>query len=96
MSMTRPIPPALREHLAANPEYSRCSIPDENCGGVIQWHHHFRFAGSRTDDAFGIISVCKYHHDHEAAHKAQLDAVMMSRVTDADRVKYNKTIWPRV
>lgn len=95
MVLTRPIPQDTRDQLNALPEYHRCNVPDANCSGNIQWHHHATYQGKRIDDAFGIIAICDYHHDHLTApvhHK--LDAIMMGRVDDTIRAKYPKKIWP--
>ena len=75
--------------------YSRCCIADSECSGVIQWHHHFNYAGKRTDDTFGILPVCEFHHRHESRHdiKEKLDAITKSRMTEEDKLKYPKKVW---
>jgi hypothetical protein len=96
MALTRPIPQDTRNQLSTFPEYARCNVADVNCLGRIQWHHHFVYAGKRTDDPFGIIAICAYHHDHLIALvRRKLDAIMMARVTDEIRVKYHKAVWPK-
>ena len=95
MALTRPIPQDTRNQLSMFPEYARCNVPDENCSIPIQWHHHFVYAGKRTDDPFGIVAICTYHRDHMTGQiRRRLDAIMITRVDETIRAKYPKKIWP--
>ena|ERR1700730_580339 len=97
MALTRPISQDIRDQFDALPTYHHCNVPDKNCSGYIEWHHYFVYAGKRTDDPFGIIAICDYHHDHMTARtRRKLDAIMIGRVTEEIRVKYPRAVWPRV
>jgi len=95
-NLRRPIPEHIRAQLDADPEYHRCALSGIGyCDGRIQWHHYLKVAGRRTDDPEGIIALCEHHHDKESLHKADLDRILMSRVTPELRAKYPRAIWPR-
>lgn len=94
--MTRPIPEDIRAKLDADPEYHRCALRNLGmCEGRIQWHHHLKVAGKRTDDPEGIFALCEWHHNKESLYKADLDRTMMRRITPALRAKYPRAVWPR-
>lgn len=71
MSLTRPIPKTVRDQLADDPYMRACCCADANCRGGIQWHHHHTSRGSRTDDPWGILPSCDWHHSHAFLRKVK-------------------------
>jgi hypothetical protein len=94
-SMTCPIPPKMRKEMSEDPFYSKCCIKHPECSGRIQFHHHFRYAGKRQKEKFGILPVCEWIHEREKNYdiRIQLDEVMKSRMTEEDRKKYPNRKW---
>lgn len=93
-SMTKPIPPKMREELANDPFMHQCVLSLWSpCMGDIQWHHALSYAGRRQNEKGSILPVCKYHHEKEAQFRKQLNAIMYTRMTDADRAKYPRKKW---
>lgn len=96
MSLTRPIPKAVREKLSADPFYKVCCIADEHCSeGKVEWHHNLTFAGKRVDDDFGILPACHLHHLRASVRDIheRFDYVMLSRAFDAINAKYERGGW---
>ena len=91
-SMTKPIPPKQRQEMSEDPFYDECCVADGECSGVIQWHHNHKWQGKRTNEKFGILPVCEYHHRKEAIIKDNLDWVMLNRMSDTELVSYSKAI----
>jgi len=91
-SMTRPIPAEQRDEMSQDPFYQKCCVADENCSGVIQFHHNFTWQGKRTDHKFGILPVCEYHHRIEASIKDKLDWVMLNRMSDSELKQFSKAV----
>jgi hypothetical protein len=89
----RPIPPALRSEMAADPYYKRCCL----CGtmaGKIDFHHNLIYKGSQCDDRETILPLCVPCHD-KARHtetKEKLDLIMLRRMSDAQIAKYSKAV----
>ena len=92
MSIIKPIPPKIRAKLSEDHFMKECCLQSEECSGVIQWHHHLKFAGKRVNEPWCILPVCKYHHDKEAMYKSLLDAVMCQRATYDELAPYCKAI----
>lgn len=96
-SMTKPIPLKMREELANDPFMKNCCLRVvgffRECNGEIQWHHALSYAGRRQNEKGSILPVCKYHHEKEAQFRKQLNAIMYTRMTDADRAKYPRKKW---
>ena len=92
MSLTKPIPQKMREELSEDPFMERCCLRNALCRGVIQWHHHLKFAGKRVNEKWCILPVCEYHHQKESIWKNQLDQVMVSRATEEELKPYSKAI----
>ncbi len=92
MSLTKPIPPEMREEMSQDKFYSKCCIADEHCGGVIQWHHNLQFRGSRVNEIFCILPVCKKMHDKADTNeiRERLDHVMWNRATNEQITFYSK------
>ena len=93
--MTCPIPPKMRQEMNNNPWYHQCCIVHPECSGRIQWHHNLIYAGKRQNEQFGILPVCEWIHERATRRdiKEQLNAIMVSRMTDADRKKYDHRKW---
>jgi hypothetical protein len=85
-SMRSPIPEDVREKLSNDLRMKRCSISDNECSGDIEWHHNITFQGKRLDEAWAIVSVCKFHQDHEARHDISEKLLRVS----LNRASYNE------
>ena len=54
--MRSPIPKAIREELSEDPFMKTCVLAGE-CGGRIEWHHAFNYAGKRQNELWAILPV---------------------------------------
>lgn len=77
--MRVPIPPDMREQLAADPFMSRCIIY-KDCEGRIEWNHAFSYAGRRRNVIWGILPMCSKHHREEARYRALQTELMRDRI----------------
>ena len=87
--MTKPIPAKQRQEMSQDYFYSVCCVGGD-CRGNIQWHHNHKWQGKRTNERFGILPVCEYHHRIEATIKDKLDWVMLNRMSDSELDMYSK------
>lgn len=65
----RAIPKKLRNEMAADPFYSKCSregLLGHTCDGRITWEHVFIFSGRQVNKIWAIIPLCEKGHsvDH--------------------------------
>lgn len=60
--MRSPIPKAMREELSEDPFMKTCVLAGE-CGGRIEWHHAFNYAGKRQNELWAILPLCHKHHE---------------------------------
>ena len=89
----RPIPPKLRERMAADPYYKGCARADFECRGRITWEHAFTYAGKQINEFWAIIPLCEYHHLGEGLNKAVNQIIAARRATKEDRKKYPHINW---
>ena len=93
MSLTKPIPPKMREELSYDPFMSKCCLYRHHlCSGRIQWHHHLKFAGKRINEKWCILPVCELAHKEEAKYKEVLDMKMVKRARYEELVPYSKAV----
>lgn len=92
-SMVKPIPAKMRAELSEDPFMQECCVRSFSCRGRIQFHHNLIYAGKRINEYGAILPLCEYHHQKESKFKKQLNEIMSSRMTDADRAKYPKKKW---
>ena len=92
MSLTKPIPKEMREEMSQDKFYKKCCIADKECSGVIQWHHNLQWKGSRENEIFCILPVCKGHHDKAdtTVVREKLDWVMWNRASEYQITFYSK------
>jgi len=83
------VPPKLRKQLAADPEYSVCSLKGHHeCGGRITWEHAIIFSGRQVQARWAIIPVCAagqdvdYYQDSHRMDKKMNQWVALNRATD--------------
>lgn len=95
MTLIKSIPKKQREIMIGDTFYHKCCLQDKECFGKIQWHHHFKWSGKRTNDIFGILPVCEFHHRNESRKdiKERLDWIMVNRMTEIDFRKYRTRNW---
>lgn len=92
-SMTKPIPTEMKERFAEDDFMNYCCLAGNNCCGRVQFHHNLIYAGKRINEYGAILPVCEYHHEKESKFKKELNAIMYSRMTNADRAKYPRKKW---
>lgn len=96
MSLTMPIPKALRDEMDADPFYHRCCLTGEREGpyNKIDWHHNFMWAGKRVNEKWCILPVSKDMHDmvHRPGIRDSLNRIMLNRADDATLRKYSKVV----
>jgi hypothetical protein len=95
-SMQCRIPEDMREQLAADPFMQRCIFNGYECEGALQWNHAFTYGGKRQNILWGILPMCKHHHDKEAQFRYSINGVMRNRIihfnaTDDFKDKYPKS-----
>ena len=78
-SLIAPIAPKDREAMERDPFYKRCCLASPKCNGRIQWHHAATFAGKRVKERWAILPVCEWHHEHQAAFRAEQKRIILSR-----------------
>ena len=89
MSLTSPIPPALREEMSQDPYYSKCCLTGvSNVQEKIEWHHNLTFKGKRVNEKFCILPLAKSVHDK--LPKEKCDWIMWNRATDEEISRYSK------
>lgn len=89
----RPIPPKLRDEMAADPFYKRCCITG-SMRGKIEWHHALIFKGRQVNEKWAILPVSKEVHASVSNPKIKqyLDWIMLNRATDEQLKKYSKAV----
>lgn len=82
------MPTELRNELAKDKYYKRCSIEDANCKGRITWEHAMEFRGSQVQERWAIIPLCWRHHLGDLLNKEKNHWIALSRATEEDLDKY--------
>lgn len=89
----------LREELAQDPEYSRCSLQGHGeCGGRITREHALIHAGKKIQERWAIIPLCAKHHnvdeyqDDKTMVKEMNVWVALNRATDEELFRYSKAV----
>ncbi len=82
VAMRSPIPVAIREQLQDDPFMSRCIFDNLQCGGRVEWHHAFTYAGKRQNEPWSLIPLCAdFHHKEESRFRPFIKAVMQLRMS---------------
>lgn len=90
--MTCKIPEAIKKEIVGSKVNEKCCIQDNTCGGVIQWHHAFTYAGKRQNGLWCVIGLCESHHRREAQFRDKINKIISSRTTlDFILANYPKT-----
>jgi len=89
----RPIPPKMREAMAADPYYKACARADHECSGRITWEHVWIYAGRQINEVWAIIPLCWHHHLGEGLDKRENERISIARATDEDLAKYPRRKW---
>lgn len=94
MSLTRPIPLALRKKMDVQPYYHRCAITGTRSGpyAKIDWHHAFTWKGQRVNEEWCIIPLLKRIHDKASTKDVKdfVDFLILNRADDATLKRYSK------
>lgn len=96
----RPIPPKLREEMAAKPEYKTClrytALKDHICeadplnGKLIDWEHAIIFAGKQVNEVWAIIPICWYTHRGPGLKKEINIWLALNRASDEELIAISK------
>lgn len=72
-----------------------CGIPDEHCGGRIEWHHVWIYAGRQINEKWAILPLCGFHHSRAEveSYKSKICALSLSRASKEDFDKYPRADW---
>ena len=91
----RPIPPQLREQIAADPFMKRCIYPW--CGNWPEWEHAFEYSGRQINEAWAIVPVCTYHHRGAGLVKDynQYRAIIRADLADLEK-RMPKKDWQQI
>jgi len=94
MSLTRPISPKVRQVLDDDPFMHKCCISNNQCTGVIQWHHHLKYGGRRSDKPEHILPLCEYHHSYVDTRNVReiVDWVWLNRLNERQIEEISKAV----
>lgn len=97
------IPSSLREELAEDPFYTKCSRkvllndhicrPDPLTGKLIEWEHAFIYAGNQIQEKWAIIPICYLVHRGGKLNKEVNEWIALNRASEEDLTKYPKRDW---
>ena len=92
--LTRPIKLKIREQLDQNPFMHKCCIADGYCKGRIEWQHHLKWKGQRSDEPEHILPLCSYHHSKVDTREVRekVDWVWLNRLTDDQIQSISKAV----
>lgn len=100
-----PIPPSVKEQIAAHPLSGLClrrlALKDHNCQGRITWEHAVYYAGKRVNETWAIVQLCAWAHsvdqfqDGGGMNKRINEWLALSRIKDWDELmqKYPRQQW---
>ena len=91
----RPIPPKLREEMAADPLYKSCIrrrlLKDHVCQTdplkpfqVVEWEHTIQYAGKQLNEKWAIIPICWLVHRGGKLNKEVNVWIALNRATDEE------------
>lgn len=86
----RPIPPALKAEMEADPFYKKCCITGFRYE-KIEWHHNFIFAGKQLNEKWCILPVVVEVHKNLWNYREKLNWIMLNRATEATLKKYSRS-----
>lgn len=103
VSGMRKIPPKLREEMADDPYYGKCSFRALEhvtgpCGGCITWEHSIIYAGKQLNEKWAIIPLCEKHHgvgayqDITCINKELSEWVALNRASNDELAVISKAI----
>lgn len=94
MSMTMPIPRAMRDRMNADPFYKKCCVTGIEASPWvrIERHHAFTWAGKRVNEYWCIVPLEKEIHRrvHEKWIAEVVEWVILNRAGDDTLRKYSK------
>jgi hypothetical protein len=86
-----PIPPKLKQQMAADPWYKRCCITGRT--EDIEWHHAHQFSGRQTQEYWCIVPLNKEVHKNIRSWRTEremVDIIILCRADEATLKKYSK------
>lgn len=94
MSLSRPLKPKVREQLDQDPFMHKCCIANNECKGRIEWQHHLKWKGTRSDEPEHILPLCEYHHRKVDTRdiREKIDWVWLGRLTDEQIASISKAV----
>lgn len=94
MSLSRPIKSQVRDELDQDPFMHKCCVADNQCRGRIQWHHHLKWQGKRSDKPEHILPLCEFHHEKVDTKdgREKVDWVWLNRLNERQIEEISKAI----
>ena len=100
----RPIPPKLRQELEKLPRMKMCAIAPvqhlyERCGGRIEWHHVWTYAGRQINELWAIVGGCHKHHEmvkEQKAVKMSFEVASLLLADENSLKAYPKKDWAQI
>lgn len=92
-------PQKIKKYWQANPVYKCDRFDEEDCSGGLTKEHALIYSGKQIQELWAILDICEYHHainkflDAGNLDKKKHKWVAISRMTDADKLKYNRRDW---
>ena len=93
----RPIPPKMKEEMAADPFYKKCArIKDGECRGRVTIEHAIIFSGRQLNELWALLPLCSYHHsvdqyqDGPGLDKRKNWWIALNRATDEQLKEYSR------
>jgi hypothetical protein len=92
--MQKPIPAKMREEMNNDPFMHSCCLANENCEGLIEWHHNLIYGGKRQNEKWAILPLCSWHHAIEKQKdiKKELNKIMVFRATEEELIPFCKVV----
>lgn len=85
--------------MAADPYYKKCVLRNSECGGRIEWHHVWIYAGTQINEKWAIVPACTRHHElvkSSTEIRESLELISLDRATPADLLKYPRKNWAQI
>lgn len=95
MSLTSPIPKALRAEMEADPFYAKCCVTGiPKTQARIEWHHAFTWGGKRVNQKWCIVPLEQEIHRrvHEKWIAVIVERIILNRASEQTLRRYSKAV----
>jgi len=62
------------------------------CGGRIEWHHVFIYAGRQLNEKWAIVPACHDHHAKAEPLREHFEHIALNRATTQELLQISKAI----